>query len=170
MTDQSEGKSSTRRWLLPISIGLAGYLLGSFFPAGFVRYLIQSTLFPETLAYAEPKFDREKLKGAIAVTPSELTDTLDANPSLFRVKYLEKPVTLSGDIKYFLDGALGSQALTLTLDTGDAYGATGIIMTFDDPAAPGMSALRKDGPIKATCMATGMTTDSVHLGHCELTK
>ena len=174
MADDNEPQLSRlmakKKWLLPIAIGMAGYLLGSFFPAGFVRYLIQSKLFPETIYNGEPEFDRTKLNGAISVTPSDLTDTLDANPSLFREKFLDKPVTLEGTIKYFLDGALASQALTMTLDTGDTYGATGIIMTFDNPSAPGMSALRKGGRVKATCMTEAMTTDNAHLGHCELVK
>ena len=151
-------------------IGMAGYLLGSFFPAGYVRYFIQSKLFPETLAYQPQSFDRSKLSGAVSVLPSELTDTLDQNPSLFRQKFLDKPVIVSGTVKFFIDGALGSDGLTLTLDTGDGFGDTGIFMSFDDPKADGVVALRKGGPVTATCMTTGMTTDSVHLGHCEVTK
>ncbi|MDB5680678.1 MAG: hypothetical protein JWO16_483 [Sphingomonas bacterium] len=168
---QGESISKDRRlgWLKIVFIGMAGYLLGSFFPAGYVRYFIQSKLFPETLSYKEPKFDRAKLQGAALVTPEELTSTFDANPGLLRKKYLDQPVKLSGTIKYFLEGSASSDGLTLTLDTGGEYG-TGIIMTFGDPTSPSVTALRKSGPVTAVCLVSGTTSDNVHLNHCEVAK
>lgn len=165
---QSEQSPMRRLGVLKIAvIGMAGYLLGSFFPAGYVRYLVQSKLFPETLVVEQPKFDRAKLQGAATVSPDELTDTLDNSAGLFRQKYLDKPVKLSGTIKYFLNGVSSDNELTLTLDNGRDYG-TGIIMTFYDAKSAGVVALRKDGPVTATCMITGVSSDSVHLNHCEV--
>lgn len=162
------GTSKMRKfdWLKIALIGMAGYLAGSFFPAGYVRYLVQSKLFPETLAYQEPKFDRAKLRGAAAVTPKVLTDTFDANPAVFQQRYLNKPVKLSGTVKYFLKGSSSKDELTLTLDTGGDY-ETGIIMTFDDPQTAGVLALREGGQVSATCLASGTSSDNVHLSHCE---
>lgn len=156
-------------WLKIAVIGMAGYLLGSFFPTGYVRYFIQSNLFPETLVYQEPKFDRNLLKGAIQVTPEELTQTLDANPSLFGQKYMDKPVKLTGTVKFFLKGSTTPDKLTLTLTTGGDYG-TGVIMTFDDPKSPDVIALRKERPFTALCMASAISSGNVHLNHCEVVK
>ena len=172
MDDEQEDFVTTKPrlgWLKIAAIGMAGYLLGSFFPAGYVRYFIQSQIFPETLAYQKPAFDRSKLEGAIQVTPSELTNALDTNPSLFQQKYLDKPVKLTGRIKFFLNGSMSSDGLVLTLDTGGDY-ETGVIMTFDDPKADGVVALRKEGPVTAVCMATAISSDNVHLDHCEVPK
>ena len=171
MEENNEIISSKPRlgWLKICLIGMAGYLLGSFIPAGYVRYFIQSQLFPETLGSQKPVFDRAKLEGAIKVTPSELTDTLDANPALFQQKFMEKPVKLTGQIKYFLTGSMSSDGLVLTLDTGADY-ETGIIMTFDDPKSAGVVALREGGSVNATCMVSGISSDNAHLGHCEITK
>jgi tRNA_anti-like len=153
-------------WLKIALIGMTGYLVGSFVPAGYVRYLVQSKLFPETLAYNEPKFDRAKLRGAVAVSPKTLTDAFDTNPAVFQQRYLDKPVKLTGTVKYFLKGSSSSDELTLTLDTGGDY-ETGIIMTFDNPKAAGVLALREGAQLTATCLASGTSSDNVHLSHCE---
>jgi hypothetical protein len=172
MTEPEYGETTEKpklEWLKITLIGMAGYLLGSFFPAGYVRYFIQSNLFPETLVYQEPKFDRSLLKSAIEVTPEQLTSTLDTNPSLFGQKFMDKPVKLTGVIKFFLEGSSNPEKLTLTLTTGGDYG-TGIIMTFDDPKSPDVIALRKEKPVTAVCMATAISSDNVHLDHCEVAK
>jgi hypothetical protein len=168
--DENENLSAVRKprfnWLKIALIGMTGYIAGSFLPAGYVRYLIQSKLFPETLAHNEPKFDRAKLRGPAAVAPKTLTDAFDTNPAVFQQRYLDKPVKLTGTVKYFLKGSSSNDALTLTLDTGGDY-ETGIIMTFDDPRAAGVLALREGGQVTATCLASGTTSDNVHLSHCE---
>jgi hypothetical protein len=151
-----------------ILIGMAGYLLGSFLPAGFVGYFVRTKLFPESAIGYQEAFDRTKLQGAAKVSWKDLTDAVDINPSLFKQKYEGKPVTLSGKIEHFLDGSLGSTDQTLTLYTGSSYGDTSVIMTFDKPTDPKVVALRKEGPVTATCMVSGSTTDSVHLNHCEV--
>jgi len=167
--DDALNLGGRRLGLLKVAvIGMVGYLAGSFLPAGYIRYFIQLKLFPETLAYQEPKFDRAKLQGAILVTPKTLTDAFDLNPALFQKKFLEKPVKLTGTIKFFLKGSSSKDEFTLTLDTGADY-ETGIIMTFDDPQAAGISRLREGGVVTATCMASGTSSNNVHLSHCELT-
>ncbi|WP_157032804.1 hypothetical protein [Sphingomonas changbaiensis] len=148
---------------------MSGYLVGSFFPAGYVNYLIRSRVFPETAVVDPPKFDRRRLTGAEIVTGSELLKALDANPQLFRSKFQGRPVKLVGIIQYFLEGSAGQDDMTLTLDTGSEY--KGIFLTFDNPAAPGMTQLRKGEPVSATCMVSGTTeAANVHLNHCELWK
>jgi hypothetical protein len=151
-----------------ILIGMTGYLLGSFLPAGFVAYFARSKLFPESAVGYQEAFDRTKLQGAAKVSWKDLTDAVEMNPSLFKQKYEGKPVILSGKIEHFLDGALGSAEQTLTLYTGSNYGDTSVIMTFDNPTDPKVVALRKGGAVTATCMVSGSTTDSVHLNHCEV--
>lgn len=166
-TSSTISSSGHRRWIVVTLIGMSGYLLGSFFPAGYIRYLIQSKLFPETLAYQEPTFDRSKLRGAVNVKPSDLTNALDANPALFEKAYLDKPVRLTGTVRFFLEDSSGNGGLTLTLETGGDY-RTGVIMTFDDKKDEKVVALRQGGSVTATCMASGTTSDNVHLTHCEI--
>ena len=165
-SDNSKGR---RKWAIITLIGMSGYLLGSFFPAGYIRYFIQSKMFPETLVYEEPPFDRAKLRGAVNAKPSDLTKTFDANPALFDKTYLDKPVRLTGTIRYFLESPIDSEGLTLTLDTGADHG-TGIIMTFDNKKDENVIALRQGGKVTATCMTSGTTMNNLHLDHCEVTK
>lgn len=169
MDEINEADTPKRRGLDRLKIvliGMVGYLLGSFFPAGYVSYLVRSKLFPETIVQSNPVFDRSKLRGAQDATIRDLLDTKDVNPSLFKQRYMDKPVIVTGNIKYFLGSSLAADDITLTLDTGSDY--DGIIMTFDDPKEPNVIALRKDGPIRAVCMVSGISQENVHMSHCEV--
>jgi hypothetical protein len=166
--DQAEHLPWYKANLLKIFlVGGLGYLLGSVFPAGYLNYLVRSQLFPETLVQREPPFDRSLLEGAKEVKISDLTSTLDANPSLFESQYLEKPVIFQGRVKYFLDGPLGSDGQTLSVDTGSRYGPS-LIVSFDDRKSEDVLSLREGKTMRALCFVTGTTNDSIHMQHCEL--
>ena len=98
-TDVSRTRLGRRTRVLHFClVALAGYLLGSFLPAGYVSYLVRSKLAPETLPYQEPPFDRAKLDGARYVPTQVLLGALETNPQLFRQTYENKPVIVSGTV------------------------------------------------------------------------
>ncbi len=153
-------------WLKVTLIGGAGYLLGSIFPAGYVNYLVRSTLFPETLVYQEPEFDVSLLNGAEEVTAKLLLSTLENNPSDFAAKFIDKPVRITGTIDWFMESDAGDKDATLTLDTGNRY--DNVFLSFDDASDPKVIALDKGGSVTASCIVTGTTNSGVHMRHCRV--
>ena len=167
MSDEtSDKKWYHANWLKAAVVGGAGYLLGSIFPAGYMNYLVRSILFPETLIYQEPEFDRTRLNGATTVTVRDLVELLETNPSLFESQYLDKPVKFTGSVEHFLDGAGRPNGQTVTIDTGERYGPS-IIITFDDRTTDDVLALREGENMTARCLVTGTSSNSIHMEHCE---
>ena len=167
----AEASERRRRagWLSGLQIAvvaLAGYVLGSFFPAGYVNYLIRSQLFPETLGYKAPPFDRTKLAGATRVSPESLLATLDENPMLFAQRFEGKPVLINGRVEHFLDTGIGDGRLTITLHTENDF--DGIFLSFDEPRNPSVVALRKERDVRAACMVSSSSGSNIHLEHCEV--
>ena len=149
-------------------VGVVGYVVGSFLPAGYVNYMIRSRIFPETVEYRRPAFDRTKLRAAQPTTIAALLDTLKENPALFAQRYEGKPVIVGGTIEHFINGAAGDERLTFTLETAREFES--VFLSFDNPRDPSVVALRRGGPVRAACMVSITTTSSVHLDHCEVTR
>lgn len=149
-----------------VAVALSAYLLGSFFPAGYINYLVRSKMFPETLSYREPAFDDKNLKGAQEAKIVPLLDELEKNPSAFAARYVNKPIIIQGQIQYFLDKQIGQEKQTLTLETGSEF--RGIFLEFDDPKNRGLLELRKGGQVRAACMVSSNDSSNVHLSHCSV--
>ena len=159
--------STERTLALKIGLtGLAGYLLGSLLPFGYVSYVVRSWITPTATGYDEPAFDRSLLKGAKRVATGELLDSLESNPSFFASQYLDKPVTVVGQIDWFMQDDADQDGATLTLDAGSEY--RNIFLSFDNDKDPKLLGLRTGQVVEATCMVTGTTSSAVHMSHCEV--